>query len=136
MIVITMMMLIPSMAYAQDNWKPKTPAKTLNLRFGYVQLERRGYIYIIYAQTDFSLDTEIMSINLGNGREEALQSINKLIEFSELPVGNRLKFDDVELVTWGKSIKLIDEDKKIHYGDAYIGDSELKKMKKFIESGK
>ena len=134
MIILAIITFSP-MANAQDTWKPKTPTKSLNFRMGFCEIHRKGYTYFISIRTDFTLDVEIISIYLGNGREEALQSINKLIEISELPSATEFPFKDFKISTYGYNIKIIDT-KELNFGDAYISKNELKKMKKFIEQGK
>ena len=128
-------MTLTPVVNAQDTWKPKTATKSLNFRMGYCELYRKGYTYFISVKTNFTLDVEIISIYLGNGREEALQSINKLIEISELPSATDFPFKDFKISTYGYNIKVIDT-KEFNFGDAYISKKELKKMKKFIEQGK
>lgn len=136
MIVIIMMMQMPSMVYAQDTWKPKTPTAKMNFRMGRTSIYRQGYIYTISTMTDATLDTEVLTIHLGNGRQEALESINQLIHISELPAGNLYPFKDIKFIIHDNSLEIEDKEGKFFYGDAYIYDNELKRMKKFIESGK
>lgn len=131
--VIAIMTLVP-MANAQDTWKPKTPRKELNM--GGVTLHRQGYYYWISAKTDNMFDEHRMSITLGKGRAEALESINKLVEISELPSGNELPFDDARLEIHGNYIKIAEIKGKFYWGKAIILDSSIKKMQKFIEQGK
>lgn len=133
--IIASMILLPTMA-AQDTWKPPTPRNELNIRMGEVSLTRQGYMYILYAKTDNIFDEHGMSIFIGKGREEALESINKLIEISELPVGNILPYREAKVQTFHDHIKIIEVKDKIFFGKASIYLVDLKRIKKFIEKGK
>jgi hypothetical protein len=133
--IIALLTLMP-IANAQNTWKPKSPKNNLKFRMGIVELSRRGYSYMIIAQTNFTLVKEYYNISLGSNRENALETINQLIEVSESSVGNTKQIDDVIVCSFGNKLKITEEKGKINYGEAYITTSELKKMKKFIEQGK
>lgn len=135
-VVILTMMLLPSMANAQDAWKPQTPTKSLNFRMGKAEIHRKGRIYIISLITDFSLNVEVISIYLGNGRQEALETINKLIEISEFPSCNIYPYKDINFQICDNHLRIKEVKDKWYWGTAYLYDRELKKMKAFIEKGK
>ena len=135
---MTMIALLRAIAItsAQDTWKPPTPTRSQSFRMGAASINRQGYIYTIAAKTDQAIDEKQMVLHLGNGRKEAMEAINRLIEFSELSVGNSLTFDDAILQVKEGSIQIVSIKDQFYFGEAYISDAELKKMKKFIVSGK
>lgn len=134
LIILITLMMMPVVAEAQEAWKPKTPRKTMNFRFGIVQLERDGYYYTIWLKTNHPWD-EHMVIHLGNGRDEALKSIEQLIEISNAD-GNIRYFDKAEIYVGLAQMTIKRIEGEVFFGEAIIGDGELKRMKKFIEQGK
>lgn len=135
--IISAMILMPTMADAQDKWKPSTPRAIKNFRAGQASIYRQGYLYMISAKTNHSWDDNEMSIYLGNGREEAMESINKLIEISEFPGGNYgYPYKDATIDIKDNHIEIVGIKGKLFYGKASITDGELKKMKEFIIKGK
>lgn len=133
--IISAMILMPTMANTQDTWKPKTPTAEKKFRMGQASISRRGHIYTLTSKTDFTLITEVWTMVLGNGREEALKTINLLIEISE-QAGGIYPYKDTNFGIYDNYLKIEGEKGKIYYGDAYIFDKELKMAKKFIEEGK
>ena len=134
--IISAMILTPTMANAQDTWKPKTPENKISFRFGQTSLERRGYYYTIYAKSNLTIDEGVISIFLGNGREAALKSLDELIHVAKLKSGS-YKFDGVDFLFVDNYIKVTQRDsKKYFFGEGTIMDSDLDKMRKFIEQGK
>jgi len=133
--IISAMILMPTMANAQDTLKPKTPTAEKRFRMGKASISRQGYIYTLMSITDFSLITEVWTMYLGNGRKEALETINLLIEISE-QAGGIYPYKDTQFGIYDNYLKIEGEKGKIYYGNAYIYDRELKMAKKFIEEGK
>lgn len=133
-IIMSAILMMPSIS-AQEHWKPQTPSNSIKFRVGTISLERNGYTYNIYMKTDNVLDENLMSIHLGDNREEAMESINKLIEISN-EIGQIRFFDKAEIYVAQSHIVITDIKGKIHLGEATISRSELKKMKGFIEKGK
>lgn len=131
---ISIMILMP-LTYAQDSWKPKTPTAEKKFRMGKASVSRKGYIYFLSSYTDFTLITEVWTMVLGNGRKEALETINLLIEISE-QAGGIYPYKDTQFGIYDDYLKIEGEKGKIYYGNAYIYDNELKMAKKFIEQGK
>lgn len=128
-------MILMPLTYAQDSWKPKTPTAEKKFRMGKASVSRKGYIYFLSSYTDFTLITEVWTMVLGNGRKEALETINLLIEISE-QAGGIYPYKDTQFGIYDDYLKIEGEKGKIYYGNAYIYDNELKMAKKFIEQGK
>ena len=80
MIVISMMMLMPSVAEAQIvvNKKPSLE-KLVNLRMGWVSLNKYEDTYLLILQSDNQFDDSYI-IQLGENETEAKQSLEALIE--------------------------------------------------------
>lgn len=131
---ISIMILMP-LTYAQDTWKPKTPTAEKKFRMGKASVSRKGYIYFLSSYTDFTLITEVWTMVLGNGRKDALETINLLIEISQ-QAGGIYPYKDTQFGIYDDYLKIEGEKGKIYYGNAYIYDNELKMAKKFIEQGK
>ena len=134
LIIIGILTLMP-LANAQDTWKPKTPTAEKKFRMGKASVSRKGYIYFLSSYTDFTLITEVWTMVLGNGRQEALETINLLIDISE-QAGGIYPYKDTQFGIYDDYLKIEGEKGKIYYGNAYIYDNELKIAKKFIEQGK
>ena len=131
--ILAIMALLP-IATAQETWKPQTPSKTIRFRGGNCIFERRGYIYTICVRTDFTLIDEIVVVYLGNGRDNALKSINQLIDISNYLTSDKLPFDNNIFIPMGNYIEVVEKGEH-NYGKAYINNSELKKMQKVIQKG-
>lgn len=142
--ILTLMitsLLLSTMVYAQEEWKPKTATNSISFRMGLCKIERNAYMYDIYMTTDNIYD-KVISIPLGNNREEALESINELIAICEEGSG-LLRFfkakhtgKTYEFYTFGNMISFGCIQGEIHYGNANLYYSELKRMRKFIEQKK
>lgn len=80
MIVITMMMLMPSVADAQIVVSKKPSFETLvNLRMGWVSLNKYDDTYLLILRSDNQFDDPYI-IQLGENETEAKQSLETLIE--------------------------------------------------------
>lgn len=135
LLIISVLMISTTITSAQDTWKPKTPTAEMKFRMGQASISRQGYFYILSSHTDFTLMTEVWTMVLGNGREEALETINKLIHISNLN-GGIYPYKDTDFGVYDKYLKIERKKGEIYYGEAFLYDSELKKAKQFIEKGK
>lgn len=81
MIVITMMMLIPSVANSQIKVTGKVSTeKLLSIRMGFIELKYDGSYYLLMSTTN-RFDDPIILL-LGKDKEEAMQTLQSLIDIT------------------------------------------------------
>lgn len=94
--IISAMILMPTIADAQIVVKEKTKVETIKrLRMGWVSLDKTGNSYFLCVRSDNQFD-DTYTIHLGQSKEDAIASLNTLIEVSKtLKKDESVKFDNI-----------------------------------------
>ena len=96
LILFATLMMMPVIAEAQIVVKERTKVETIKkLRMGWVSLDKTGTSYFLCVRSDNQFD-DTYTIHLGQSKEDAIASLNTLIEVAKtLKKDESVKFDNI-----------------------------------------